>query len=144
MIRGEDAFPVGYVMLDKREGFAEVTVVEDATRYLKTLVASGELEVPEGVSWRFSGTYENQVRAERRLAVVVPLSLALIFLILHLQFRSTAISLMIFSGVALSFAGGFLLLWLYGFAGFMDFSVFGVNLRELFQIRPYNLSVAVW
>ncbi len=144
MIRGEDAFPVGYVMLDKREGFAEVTVVEDATRYLQGMIASGELEVPAGVSWRFSGAYENQVRAERRLAVIVPLSLALIFLILHLQFRSTAISLMIFSGVALSFAGGFLLLWLYGFAGFMDVSLFGVNLRELFQIRAYNLSVAVW
>jgi copper/silver efflux system protein len=53
MIRGEDAFPVGYVMLDKREGFAEVTVVEDADRYLRAKVASGELEVPPGVSWRF-------------------------------------------------------------------------------------------
>lgn len=144
MIRGEDAFPVGYVMLDKRDGFAEVTVVEDAMRYLQAKVTAGELEVPPGVSWRFSGAYENQVRAERRLALVVPLSLLLIFLILYLQFRSTAISLMILSGVALSFAGGFLLLWLYGWSGFMDFSLLGVNLRELFQIRPFNLSVAVW
>jgi proteasome beta subunit len=84
------------------------------------------------------------VRAEQRLAVIIPVVLALIFLILHLQFRSAAVSLMILSGVALSFAGGFIMLWLYGVNGFLNFSVFGVNPRELFQMRAFNLSVAVW
>ena len=36
------------------------------------------------------------------------------------------------------------MLWLYAQPWFLDFSVFGVNMRELFQVRPYNLSVAVW
>jgi Cu(I)/Ag(I) efflux system membrane protein CusA/SilA len=144
MIRAENSFLVGYVLLDKRDGFSEVRVVEDASKYLKDKIASGELIVPAGVSYHFSGSYENQVRAEKRLAIVVPIVLALIFLILYFQFRSTSTSLMIFSAIALAFAGGFLMLWLYSESWFMDFSMFGTNMRELFQMKSYNLSVAVW
>lgn len=144
MIRGENTFLVGYVLLDKREGFSEVTVVEAADRYLKSKIASGELVVPPGVSYRFSGSYENQIRAEKRLAIVVPLVLAVIFLILYFQFRSTTTSLMIFSAITLAFAGGFVMLWLYGESWFMDFSLFGTHMRDLFRMKTYNLSVAVW
>jgi len=144
MIRGENTFLVGYVLLDKKDGFSEVTVVEDADNYLKEKIASGELTVPAGVSYQFSGSYENQLRAEKRLGIVVPLVLVVIFLILYFQFRSTTTSLMIFSAIALAFAGGFVMLWLYGSGWFMDFSLFGTNMRELFQMKTYNLSVAVW
>jgi len=144
MIRGENSFLVGYVLLDKKEGFAEGTVVEDAQRYLREKIASGELQVPAGVRYEFSGNYENQVRAEKRLAIVVPLALIAIFLILYFQFRSVATTLFVFSGIALAFSGGFLMLWFYGQDWFMDFSVFGTNIRELFQMGTYNLSVAVW
>lgn len=144
MIRGENTFLVGYVLLDKKDGFSEVTVVEDADNFLKSKIASGELNVPAGVSYQFSGSYENQVRAEKRLAIVVPLVLAVIFLILYFQFRSATTSIMIFSAIALAFAGGFVMLWLYGIDSFMDFSLFGTNMRELFQMKTYNLSVAVW
>jgi copper/silver efflux system protein len=144
MIRGEDSFLTGYVLLDKREGFAEVGVVEDATSYLNQKIDAGELVVPAGVSYRFSGNYENQVRAEQRLQLVVPLSLIVIFLILYFQFRSVSTALFIFSGIAMAFAGGFVMLWLYGQGWFMDFSFFGSNMRELFHVRGFNLSVAVW
>lgn len=144
MIRGENTFLVGYVLLDKKDGFAEVTVVEDAQRFLENKISSGELEVPAGVSYKFSGSYENQVRAEKRLAIVVPLVLAVIFLILYFQFRSASTSLMIFSAITLAFAGGFMMLWLYSQGWFMDISIFGTNMRELFQMRTFNLSVAVW
>lgn len=144
MIRGENTFLVGYVLFDKKDGFSEVTVVEDADNFLKGKIASGELKVPPGVSYQFSGSYENQVRAEKRLAIVVPLVLVVIFLILYFQFRSTATSLMIFSAIAFAFAGGFVMLWLYSESWFMDFSLFGTNMRELFQMKTYNLSVAVW
>lgn len=144
MIRGENTFLVGYVLLDKKDGFSEVTAVEDADNFLKEKIASGELKVPPGVSYRFSGSYENQVRAENRLAIIVPLVLGVIFLILYFQFRSATTSLMIFSAIALAFAGGFVMLWLYGIDSFMDFSLFGTNIRELFQMKTYNLSVAVW
>ncbi|HSF56321.1 MAG TPA: efflux RND transporter permease subunit, partial [Algoriphagus sp.] len=77
MIRGENSFLVGYVLLDKMPGFAEVTVVEDAQRYIQEKIDSGELKVPNGVRYIFSGSYENQIRAEQRLSIVVPLSLIL-------------------------------------------------------------------
>jgi len=144
MIRGENAFLVGYVLFDRKSGVAEVTAVEDARRTLNDKIAAGELVVPAGVRFQFSGNYENQVRASQRLAVVIPLVLAVIFLILYFQFRSTAVSLMVFSAVALAFAGGFIMLWLYGQAWFMNVSLFGVSLRELFNVVNVNLSVAVW
>jgi copper/silver efflux system protein len=144
MIRSEDSFLVGFVLLDKQPGFAEVSVVEDAQRYLQEKIDTGELVVPAGVNYYFSGSYENQIRAEKRLALVIPLSLIIIFLILFFQFRSTATALMIFSSIAMAFAGGFMMLWLYGQGWFMDFNVFGSNMRELFQMRTFNLSVAVW
>jgi copper/silver efflux system protein len=144
MIRSEDSFLVGFVLLDKQPGFAEVSVVEDAQRYLQEKIDTGELIVPAGVNYYFSGSYENQIRAEKRLALVIPLSLIIIFLILFFQFRSTATALMIFSSIAMAFAGGFMMLWLYGQGWFMDFNVLGSNMRELFQMRTFNLSVAVW
>lgn len=52
--------------------------------------------------------------------------------------------MMIFTGIAMAFSGGFLMLWLYGQPWFADFSVFGANFRELFQMQTINLSVAVW
>lgn len=144
MIRGENSFMVGYVLLDKKEGFAEVTVVEDAQHYLQEKIASGELYVPAGVRYVFSGSYENQIRAEKRLSIVVPLSLIAIFLILYFQFRSLSTTFFVFSSISMAFAGGFMMLWFYGQGWFMDFSVLGTNMRELFQMKTYNLSVAVW
>ena len=44
----------------------------------------------------------------------------------------------------MAFSGGFLMLWLYGQSWFVDFSLFGTKLRELFQMGTVNLSVAVW
>ncbi|RDV16167.1 AcrB/AcrD/AcrF family protein [Pontibacter diazotrophicus] len=144
MIRGENSFLTGYVLFDKRDGFAEVSVVEDAQRYMSEKIASGELVVPSGVSYEFSGNYENQVRAERRLSVVIPLSLLIIFLILYFQFRSVSTTLFIFTSIAMAFSGGFMMLWLYSQDWFLNFSFGDTNIRELFQMRTFNLSVAVW
>jgi len=144
MIRAENSFLVGYVLLDKMPGFAEVTVVEDAQRYLKSKIDSGELIVPAGVRYIFSGSYENQLRAEKRLAIVVPLCLIAIFLILYFQFKSVSTTIFVFSGIAMAFSGGFLMLWFYGQDWFLNFSFFGTEMRDLFQMKSYNLSVAVW
>ncbi|RLK06770.1 efflux RND transporter permease subunit [Tenacibaculum discolor] len=144
MIKSEDTFLIGYVLFDKLDGFAEVNVVEAAQKVIQQKIDSGELTVPKGISYQFTGTYENQLRAEKTLSVVVPLALMIIFLILYFQFRSVATSLMVFTGITVAFAGGFIMMWLYGQDWFLNFSVFGENLRELFQMHPINLSVAVW
>ena len=144
VIKSEDTFLVGYVLFDKLEGFAEVGVVENAQSLIQQKIDSGELVVPKGINYTFTGTYENQLRAEETLAVVVPLALAIIFLILYFQFRSVATSLMVFTGIAVAFAGGFIMIWLYGQDWFLNFSLFGENLRDLFQMHTIYLSVAVW
>jgi Cu(I)/Ag(I) efflux system membrane protein CusA/SilA len=74
----------------------------------------------------------------------VPVVFVIIFLIIYFQFKSVSTSLMIFTGNAMAFSGAFVMLWLYGEDWFFNFSVFGTNMRELFQMHPINLSVAVW
>ena len=144
VIKSEDTFLVGYVLFDKTEGYAEVSVVENAQALIKSKIESGVLNVPIGVSYEFTGTYENQLRAEKTLSIVVPLALLLIFLILYFQFRSVSTSLMVFSGITVAFAGGFIMIWLYGQSWFLNFNFLGENLRSLLQMHPINLSVAVW
>jgi copper/silver efflux system protein len=144
MIRSENTFLVGYVIFDKLEGKAEVDVVEEATKILKGKIDSGEITLRPGVTYKFAGNYENQIRATKRLAIVVPISLIVILLLLYFQFRTITASLIHFSGVFVAFSGGFIMLWLYGQDWFMNFSVSGINLRDMFQMHTINLSVAVW
>ena len=144
VIKSEDTFLIGYVLFDKLDGFAEVDVVENAQALIKERIDSGDLVVPQGISYRFTGTYENQLRAEKTLSVVVPLALFIIFLILYFQFRSVSTSLMVFTGITVAFAGGFIMIWLYGQDWFFNFNLFGENMRDLFNMKTINLSVAVW
>lgn len=143
-IKSEDTFLVGYVVFDKLAELAEVDVVHDAKAHLDAKIEAGELILPAGVSLSFAGSYENQLRAIERLTIIVPLSLLIIFAILYLHFSSIATSLVVFSAIALAWAGGFILIWCYGLAGFLDFSLLGQNLGDLFQVSPINMSVAIW
>ncbi len=144
MIKSEDTFLVTYVLFDKKPGFAEVTVVNDAREFIQNKINAGELTIPASVSFEFAGSYKNQVRAAKRLIVVLPLSLAIIFLLIYFQFRKVSITMMVFTGVFVAWGGGFLMLWLYAQPWFLDSNLLGTNLRELFHVQQYNLSVAVW
>ena len=144
MIQSENTFLLGYVIFDKVAGKAEVEVVKEADKLLKEKIASGAVQLPKGVSYKFAGNSEQQERAANRLLIVIPLSLLAILLILYFQFKTVTASLIHFSGVIVAFAGGFILLWLYGEPWFMNFSVGGNNLRDMFQMHPINLSIAVW
>lgn len=144
MIQSENTFLVGYVIFDKKQGKAEVDVVKEATKVIEDKIRNGELELAKGVSYKFAGNYEQQERATARLMIVVPLALLIVLLVLYFQFKTITASLIHFSGVFVAFAGGFILLWLYGQDWFMNFSLAGVNMRDLFQMHTINLSVAVW
>jgi Cu(I)/Ag(I) efflux system membrane protein CusA/SilA len=144
MIKSENTFLVGYIIFDKIEGKAEVDVVQEADKILKQKLQSGAIILPAGVSYKFAGNYEHQLRATKRLAIVIPISLIVILLLLYFQFRTLIASLIHFSGVFVAFSGGFMMLWLYGQEWFMNFSVSGINLRDMFQMHTINLSVAVW
>jgi cobalt-zinc-cadmium resistance protein CzcA len=83
--------------------------VEEAQREIGRTV-----ELPPGYAIAWGGQFENMIRAERRLLIVVPLALALILSLLYLTFRSLRDALMIFSGVLFARVGGVLGLWVMG------------------------------
>ena len=143
-IKSEDTFLTSYVIFDRVEGAAELEVIEQVRELLESRRADGSLTLPAGVSYDFAGSYENQVRSAERLAILVPLALLLIFLVLYLQFKRSTTTVIIYTGVAVAISGGFMLMWLYQQPWFMDAVLLDHNLREVFQITPMNLSVAVW
>jgi copper/silver efflux system protein len=120
-IKGERGLLVGYVTMNTRDR-DEVSVVEDAERLLRAALQDGRLKLPAGYFWEWSGQFENQVRATKRMQILVPICIALMFVSLYLGFRRKWIALIIFLDVAVSLSAGFLLLPLWG----------------------VNLSVAVW
>jgi copper/silver efflux system protein len=144
VIKSEDTFKTAYVTFGKIPELSEVEVVKRAGERLQELIDEGALKLPAGVTYEFAGSYENQVRSKKRLGLLLPVTLSLVFFLLYLQFRRVTTTLIVYTGVAVAVAGGFVLLWLYGRPGFLDFSLFGTNMRELFQVGTINMSVAVW
>ena len=132
-IKSENGLIVGYVTLNTRDR-DEISVVEDAERLLQSerkqsdeLVAAGRhaeasLIVPPGYYWTWSGQFENQRRAMKRLSVLVPLVLLSMVFSLYFSFGKWWLVLLIFIDIAVSASGGFIGLLFYG----------------------ANLSVAVW
>jgi Cu(I)/Ag(I) efflux system membrane protein CusA/SilA len=120
-IKGERGLLVGYVTMNTRDR-DEVSVVEDAERLLQTAVRDGRLNIPSGYYWEWSGQFENQVRATKRMQILVPVCLFIMFVMLYLGFKRWWIAPIIYFGVLVSAAGGFIMLGLWG----------------------ANLSVAVW
>lgn len=143
-IKSEDTFLVSYVLFDRVEDSAPVSTITDAKNRIEQKIETGELIVPAGVNFEFSGDYQNQIRASKRLSILIPVSLIIIFMLLYFQFKTIIASSIHFSGVFVALGGGFIMLWLYAQPWFMDFSVAGVNMRELFHMDTINLSVAVW
>jgi len=120
-IKGERGLLVGYVTMNTRER-DEVSVVEDAEALLQGAVRDGRLKLPPGYYWEWSGQFENQVRATKRMSILVPLCMFIMFVMLYLGFKRWWIAPIIFFGILVSASGGFIMLALWG----------------------VNLSVAVW
>ncbi|QQS09072.1 MAG: efflux RND transporter permease subunit [Phycisphaerales bacterium] len=120
-IKGERGLLVGYVTMNTRDR-DEVSVVQDAEAVLQQALKDGRLTLPPGYYWEWSGQFENQVRATKRMQVLVPITLGIMFVMLYLGFQRWWIAPVIFFGVLVSASGGFIMLALWG----------------------VNLSVAVW
>jgi cobalt-zinc-cadmium resistance protein CzcA len=98
------------------------------------------VKLPPGYSIKYGGAFENLQRATARLEVVVPISLALIFLLLYLSFQSVKQAGLIFTGIPLATIGGIAALWLRG----MPFSISaGVGFIALFGVAVLNGIVLV-
>ena len=115
-VKTENAFPVTTVFIDI-EGVDIGSYVEEARR-----IVAEQLDLPSGYSLAWSGQYEFMERVRERLGVVVPVTLAIIFLLLYLNFRGIGESLIVMLTLPFSLVGGIWFLWLLG----------------------YHTSVAVW
>jgi len=113
MIRDEDGQLTGYVYVDLNTsdygGF-----VQKADAMLRQ-----KLHLPQGVSYRWSGEYEFEVRAKERLELIVPLVFFIIFLLLYLVFRSATEAIVLILPTFYAMTGGLILQWLLGY----EFSV---------------------
>jgi Cu(I)/Ag(I) efflux system membrane protein CusA/SilA len=105
-IKSENARPNGWIYIDL-EGIDVGTYVERAKDVL-----TERLALPTGYTLTWSGQYEYMERAAKRLRVVVPIAVALIFLLLYLNFRSLSNSLIVMLSLPFSWVGGFWLIWL--------------------------------
>jgi copper/silver efflux system protein len=73
------------------------------------------VRLPQGTTLQWSGQYEYLERAEARLAVVVPLTLLIVFLLLYLNFRRLSETLIVMLSLPFALVGGVWLLWWMGF-----------------------------
>ncbi|HEX6086746.1 MAG TPA: CusA/CzcA family heavy metal efflux RND transporter [Thermoanaerobaculia bacterium] len=74
-----------------------------------------QLKLPAGYSLQFSGQYENQIHARKRLQVIVPLVMIIIFVILYFTFHSAVEASLVMLSVPFALIGGVYLMWIYGF-----------------------------
>jgi len=148
MIRSENTFLTAYVTFGARSGLADVDVVESVQALVADAINQGQLQLAEGVQYSFAGSYQHQQRASATLSWVLPAALLLIFTVLYLQFKRLSTALMVFSGIAVAWSGGFILLYLYGQTWFLNFTLpwlsDGATLQSIFQIKTIHLSIAVW
>ncbi len=116
MIRDEDGTLTGYVYLNLK-GSNYGGYVDRATQLLHANVA-----LPAGYTWKWAGEYEFEMRAKKRLEVILPIVFFVIFLLLYLVFKSALEAVVLIFPTVYAMSGGLLLQWWMG----------------------YNFSVAVW
>ncbi len=116
MIRDEDAQLTGYVYVDlSSSDYGGFVQKADAALHQK-------LRMAPGTSYRWSGEYEFEVRAKKRLELIMPIVFFVIFLLLYMTFNSASEAAILIFPTLFALTGGLLLQWLL----------------------HYNFSVAVW
>ena len=141
MIRSENSWPHTFVLFDIEKGSSAPEVVSEAEQLLRKQAEEGKLPVPAGVSYAFDGTYKETLRAEQRFGWIIPMTLLLIWGLLYICFKKIWLTLLLFGGLIMSFAAGFLCLWLYQ-------QLEGTDTRILTQLlgmgKEVSLNTAVW
>ncbi len=120
LIRSEDGVLTGWVYVDVADRDIG-SYVEDARKAVEEKILRAGL-LPAGYRLEWSGQYEHMLRVRERLKLVIPVTLILIFVLLYLNFRSVAETLIILLSVPFAMTGSIWMLWLMG----------------------YHLSIAVW
>ncbi len=120
-IKSEAAVPNAWIYVDVK-GVDIGTYVQRAMQAVREAIARGLINQPPGYTILWSGQYEYMLRAQKRLMIVVPLTLLIIVLILYLNTRSVIKTAIVMLAVPFSLVGAFATIYWLG----------------------YNLSVTVW
>jgi len=120
VIRNENGALTGWVYVDMAGRDIGGYVTEAKKAVSEKIEKAGLL--PTGYRFEWSGQYEHMLRVRERLKLVVPITLALIFVLLYMNFKSVAETFIILLSIPFAMTGSIWLLWLLG----------------------YNLSIAVW
>ena len=109
VVKSENARNSAYVYVD-------ITGIDVGT-YVKAAqkTVQEKIDLPPGYSLVWSGQYEYMIRAQKRLMIVVPMTLLLIFLLLYFNFKNITESLLVMLSVPFSLTGGFWLMYLLGY-----------------------------
>ena len=109
VVRTEDAVPTAWVYVDV-VGRDIGSYVADARRMVED-----EVQLPPGYTMAWSGQYEYMERAKERMKLVIPATLALIFLLLYFNFRSLGETVIVMLSLPFALVGGIWFLWLLGY-----------------------------
>jgi Cu(I)/Ag(I) efflux system membrane protein CusA/SilA len=109
VVRTEGAMPTAWVYVDVA-GRDIGSFVEEARR-----IVERDVKLPVGYSLAWSGQYEYMQRAAARMKLVVPATLAIIFMLLYFNFRSVSESLIVMLSVPFALVGGFWFVWALGY-----------------------------
>ena len=109
VVRTENAIPTAWVYVDVA-GRDIGSYVRDAQAMVQRMVV-----LPQGYSVVWSGQYEYMQRARERMKIVVPATLALIFLLLYFNFRSVGETLIVMLSLPFALVGGIWFIWLLGY-----------------------------
>jgi Cu(I)/Ag(I) efflux system membrane protein CusA/SilA len=116
MLQSENTMPYVRVFINVRQDIIGlVDFVGVAQRTVEEKIKRGELTIPPGYYLRWSGQFESEVEARNRLAVVLPICLAVILLLLYIAFKDLPSVLIVALGLPFSLVGGIAPLFLLGF-----------------------------
>ena len=141
-INSENARLVAHVSFSPSGTVGDLETVDAVMTTLQAAQKSGDLELPPGYDLQAVGSFENQIEANLRLIWLVPLVIAINLFIIYLQFRHLPITLTVFSGIPVAFAGGMITLAVVGvpmntavWIGFI--ALFGIAVDDGVVIATY-------
>ena len=115
MINSEDSRLVAHVMFSPSGAAGDLETVDAVMKSLTAARESGKLEFPAGnFELQPVGSFQNQIEANRRLMWIIPLVALMSFSLIYMEFRNVPISLAVFTGLPVSFAGGMILVSIMG------------------------------
>jgi Cu(I)/Ag(I) efflux system membrane protein CusA/SilA len=142
MISSEDARLVAHVSFAPSGMAGDLETVKAVESALRETQTSGELDLPAGYALRMVGSFQNQIEANERLMIIIPLVILANLFLIYMQFRNLPIALIIFLQIPVAFAGGMIGLGVFGaemntavWVGFI--ALFGISVDDGVVIATY-------